>query len=129
MGVNMKTIKMKQLEKKDEEIADALISLGLGRNVAMTLAYMQNTNAATTIELERSARLRQPEVSIAMKQLMERDWISEREEKKPGKGRPNKIYSLKVSFNDIIAQLENQQRKAVDEAQAKIERLKELGRS
>jgi predicted transcriptional regulator len=128
MGVNMKTLKMKQLDEKDEEIADALISLGLGRNVAMTLAYMQNTNAATTIELERSARLRQPEVSIAMKLLKERDWVNEREEKKPGKGRPNKIYSLKVGFNDIIAQLENQQKKVVEEAQARIERLKELGK-
>ncbi len=124
----MKTLKMKQLDEKDEEIADALISLGLGRNVAMTLAYMQNTNAATTIELERSARLRQPEVSIAMKLLKERDWVNEREEKKPGKGRPNKIYSLKVGFNDIIAQLENQQKKVVEEAHARIERLKELGK-
>jgi predicted transcriptional regulator len=94
----------------------------------MTLAYMQNTNSATTIDLERSARLRQPEVSIAMKELEERDWVNEREEKKVGKGRPYKIYSLKVGFNDIIAQLENQQRKTVDEAQLKIERLKELGK-
>jgi predicted transcriptional regulator len=92
----------------------------------MRLAYMQNTNVSTTIELERSARLRQPEVSIAMKQLKEHDWINEREEKNPGKGRPNKIYSLKVGFDDIIAQLESQQRITVDEAQAKIERLKEL---
>ena len=126
MGVNMKTFKMKQLDEKDEEIADALISLGLGRIVAMTLTYMQNANSATSLELERSARLRQPEVSIAMKQLKERDWINEREEKKPGKGRPYKIYSLKVGFSDIIGQLEKQQRKTVDEAQAKIERLKEL---
>ena len=122
----MKTFKMKQLDEKDEEIADALISLGLGRIVAMTLTYMQNANSATSLELERSARLRQPEVSIAMKQLKERDWINEREEKKPGKGRPYKIYSLKVGFSDIIGQLEKQQRKTVDEAQAKIERLKEL---
>jgi predicted transcriptional regulator len=127
MGVNMKTLKMKQLDEKDEEIADALISLGLGRNVAMTLVYMQNTNAATTIELEHSARLRQPEVSIAMKQLKERDWVNEREEKKPGKGRPNKIYSLKVGFDEIISQLEQQQEKAVDEAQTSIKRLRELG--
>ncbi len=123
----MKTLKMKQLDEKDEEIADALISLGLGRNVAMTLVYMQNTNAATTIELERSARLRQPEVSIAMKQLKEYDWINEKEEKKLGKGRPYKIYSLKIGFSDIIAQLEKQQRKAVDETFERIERLKELG--
>jgi predicted transcriptional regulator len=128
MGVNMKTLNIKQLDVKEEEIADALISLGLGRNVAMTLAYMQNTNAATSLELERSARLHQPEVSIAMKQLKERDWVNEREEKKPGKGRPYKIYSLKVGFNNIISQLEKQQRKAVEEAQARIDRLKELGK-
>ncbi len=124
----MKTIEMKQLDEKDEEIADALISLGMSRNAALTLAYMQNTNSATSIELERSARLRQPEVSIVMRHLKERDWINEREEKKPGKGRPNKIYSLKVGFNDIIAQIETERKKAVDKAQAKIERLKELGK-
>jgi predicted transcriptional regulator len=56
-----------------------------------------------------------------------RIWIIEREEKKPRKGRPNKIYSLRVVFKDIIAQLEKQQRKAVDESQAKIERLKDWG--
>jgi predicted ArsR family transcriptional regulator len=44
-----------------------------------------------------------------MRQLKERDWISERKEKNNGKGRPNNIYSLKVGFNDIIAQLKNQQ--------------------
>jgi predicted transcriptional regulator len=127
MGVNMKTINIKQLDEKDEEIADALISLGLGRNVAMTLAYMQNVNSATSLELERSARLNQPEVSTAMKQLKERDWVNEREEKKPGKGRPYKVYSLKVGFNNIIAHLEKQKRKSVDKAIMKIERLKELG--
>jgi predicted transcriptional regulator len=127
MGVNMKTLKVKQLDEKDEEIADALISLGMSRNAALTLAYMQNTNSATSIELERSARLCQPEVSIAMKQLKEYNWINEREDKKPGKGRPYKIYSLKVGFEEIIAQLEKQQRKAVDETFERIERLKELG--
>ena len=124
----MKTLKMNQFDEKEEEIADALISLGMSRNVSMMLAYMQNTTSATSIELERSARLRQPEVSIATKQLKELDWINEREEKKPGKGRPYKIYSLKVGFKDIIAQLEKQQRRAVDEARMNIERLKELGK-
>ncbi len=62
-----------------------------------------------------------------MKALEERDWLNEREEKKPGKGRPHKVYSLKVGFNKIIAELEKQQKKAVDEMQASIKRLKELG--
>jgi predicted transcriptional regulator len=84
--------------------------MGMTRTVAMTLAYMQNTKSATSIELERSARLRQPEVSIAAKQLKELDWINEREEKKPGKGRPFKIYTLKVGFKDIITQLESERK-------------------
>ncbi|NJD51459.1 MAG: ArsR family transcriptional regulator [Candidatus Methanoperedens sp.] len=124
----MKALKIKQLDEKDEEIADILISLGMSRNVAMSLTYLQNMNSATSVDLERVARLRQPEVSIAMRQLKERDWIDEREEKTSGKGRPYKIYSLKVGFKDIVTQLEKQQKKAVDEAKANLERLKELGK-
>jgi predicted transcriptional regulator len=71
--------------------------------------------------------LRQPEVSIAVKQLKEKNWITEREERKIGKGRPIKVFSLKVGFNDIVNQLEKQHEKALDEARANVERLKELG--
>jgi len=123
----MRNVIVKQLDEKDEEIADALIAIGMSRNIARTLSYLQNVNEATSVELERVVRLHQPEVSIAMKQLKERDWINEREKKKTGKGRPYKIYSLKVSFNDIISQLEKQQMKAVDAAQTKIDKLKEMG--
>jgi len=128
MTVYMKAIDVKQLDEKDQEIADALISLGMSRNAAIILAYLQNMKSAKSFDLERGANLRQPEVSIAMKQLKEHDWINEKEDKKPGKGRPYKIYSLKIGFNDIVAQLENKQKKAVNEERAKIERLKELGK-
>jgi predicted transcriptional regulator len=123
----MRNVIVKQLDEKDEEIADALIAIGMSRNIARTLSYLKSVDEATSVELERVVRLHQPEVSIAMKQLKERNWIYEREKKKTGKGRPYKIYSLKVSFNDIIAQLEKQQMKAVDDAQTKIEKLKEMG--
>lgn len=127
IGGRMRNVIVKQLDEKDEEIADALIAIGMSRNIARTLSYLQNVDEATSVELERVVRLHQPEVSIAMKQLKERDWINEREKKKTGKGRPYKIYSLKVSFNDIISQLEKQQMKAVDDAKTKIDKLKEMG--
>jgi predicted transcriptional regulator len=123
----MRNAIVKQLDEKDEEIADALITIGMSRNIARTLSYLQNVDEATSVELERVVRLHQPEVSIAMKQLKERDWINEREKKKTGKGRPYKIYSLKVSFKDIIAQLEKQQMEAVGQTQTKIDKLKEMG--
>ncbi len=122
----MKTLVMKQLDEKEEEIANILSSLGMSRTVARTLAYLQNVDETTSAEIEKITGLHQPEVSIAAKELTELGWINEREEKKPGKGRPYKIFSLKIGFNEIIAQLKEHQKKVVDEAQANIERLKEL---
>jgi predicted transcriptional regulator len=124
----MKTIDIKQLNDNDEEISDILISSGMSRPVARTLAFLKKVDTATSIDLERATGLRQPEVSIAMKQLNPFDWIEENEEKKPGKGRPNKVYSLKVGFKDVIAHIEKRQNTAADEAQARIKRLKELGK-
>jgi predicted transcriptional regulator len=122
----MKKLNIDQLDEKEEEIADALISLGLGRTVARTMASLNNGNEVTSIALERRTGLRQPEVSIVMRQLKEYDWINERDEKKIGKGRPCKIYSLKVGFNDIIEHLEEQQKKEIDYGLASIERLRKL---
>ena len=124
----MKTIDINQLNDSDEEISNILISSGMSRPVARTLAYLKKVDTATSIDLERITGLRQPEVSMAMKELKPLDWIDESEEKKLlGKGRPNKVYSLKVRFKDIIAHLEKQQKTAFDEAQAGIKRLRELG--
>lgn len=124
----MKKLNIKQFDEKEDEIADALMSLGLGRAVARTLAFLNDGEEATSVALEQGSGLRQPEVSIAMRQLKEHDWINERDEKKPGKGRPYKIYSLKVGFNKIITQLETEQKKVAVAAQEKIERLKKLGK-
>ena len=122
----MKSIVRKQFDEKDEELAEVLTSLGLSRPIAKTLSYLKDLKEATSVELERVTGLRQPEVSIVMRDLKERDWISEREEKKPGKGRPFKIYSLKLSFKEIIAYFEKQKMKEFNEKQSNIKRLKKL---
>ena len=124
----MKSLTIRQLDEKDEEIADALISLGMSRNVARILSYLQSSKEVKSVDLEREAGLRQPEVSLAVRELKGRDWISEREEKKPGKGRPYKVYSLKVGFDEIVDELERQQRKAVDEMRSRIEKLRKSRR-
>ncbi len=124
----MKTITIRQLDKKNEEIADELISLGIKRPIARILSYLKLGDETTSVDLERNTGLRQPEVSIAMRELKQYDWINERENKKPSKGRPYRIYSLKVSFDEIVAHLERQKKKAVDETLSKLERLKKLGK-
>ncbi len=122
----MKALQIKQLEEKDTIIAETLVTLGMNKNIALALTYLQNMNEATSTDLERGANLRQPEVSIALKQLKEQNWITAREEKKTGKGRPTKVYSLKVGFNEIITHLEEHKNKSITEAKKNIERLREL---
>jgi predicted transcriptional regulator len=122
----MKKLNINQLDDSDEEVAEILISSGMSRPVARTLTYLKKVDTATSIDLERVTGLRQPEVSIAMRELKPLDWIDETEEKKPGKGRPNKVYSLKVEFKDIIAYLEKAQKKEIDDGMASIKQLKEL---
>ena len=78
----MKKLDINQLDGSDEELAKILISSGLSRPVARTLAYLQKVDTATSIDLEQGTGLRQPEVSIAMRELKPLDWIDESEEKK-----------------------------------------------
>jgi predicted transcriptional regulator len=122
----MKSLSVNVLDKADEEFADTLIELGLKRNVAKVLTYLKNVKDVTSRDLEMGSDLRQPEVSIAMRELEELGWIGEREEKKPGKGRPYKIYKLETKIDSIIEYLEGQKKKESQAMMASIKRLKEL---
>ncbi|MCZ7401640.1 MAG: transcriptional regulator protein [Candidatus Methanoperedens sp.] len=122
----MKSLSVNVLDKADEEFADTLIELGLKRNVAKVLTYLKNVKDVTSRDLEMGSDLRQPEVSIAMRELEELGWIGEREEKKPGKGRPYKIYKLETNIDSIIEHLEAQKKKESQAMMASIKRLKEL---
>jgi len=122
----MKSLSVNVLDKADEEFADTLIELGLKRNVAKVLTYLKNVTEVTSRDLEMGSDLRQPEVSIAMRELEELGWIGEREEKKPGKGRPYKIYKLETDIDSIIEHLEAQKKKESQAMMASIKRLKEL---
>ena len=55
------------------------------------LVFLANTPEATSRAIEHGTELRQPEVSIAMRYLTDQDWITSRESKAEGKGRPVKI--------------------------------------
>jgi predicted transcriptional regulator len=61
-----------------------------------------------------------------MRELRRLDWITERDEKNPGKGRPYRIYKLNRSLPEIIEYLEAEKRKESEQVMKQIERLKEL---
>ena len=122
----MKDLSVKVLDDDDEEFVDILIKQGLKRNTAKVIAYLKGVDTATSKDLEVGSDLRQPEVSIAMRELRTNDWVAETDEKKPGKGRPYKVYSLKVPIGEIITKLEEKKKIEAEESMKNIERLKVL---
>jgi predicted transcriptional regulator len=114
------------LDVEREEFASILMKIGLKRNVAKVLTYLAGVEEATSREIEVGSDLRQPEVSIAMREIRKLDWISERDEKNPGKGRPYRIYRLDKSMPEIIEYLEREKTKESEQVMRQIERLKAL---
>jgi len=109
-----------------DEFASILMKIGLKRNVAKVLTYLAGVSEATSREIEIGSDLRQPEVSIAMREIRRLDWVAERDERNPGKGRPYRIYKLNRSLPDIVQYLEAENAKEADRVMKQIEKLKFL---
>ena len=115
------------LKVERDEFASMLMKVGLKRNVAKVLTYLAGVAEATSREIEIGSDLRQPEVSIAMREIRKQDWIAERDEKNPGKcGRPYRIYKLNKSLPEIVDYLEKEKSKESGRIMRQIEKLKSL---
>ncbi|MCL7415815.1 MAG: transcriptional regulator protein [ANME-2 cluster archaeon] len=122
----MRSSEVSVFDDMDLELINILRNLNMSRNVASTLAYLANVDEATSKDLEMGSELRQPEVSIAMRELRDFGWLDEREIKKEGKGRPMKVYKLAVPMNEIVLHLEQKTRSEADRTLENIEKLKHL---
>ncbi|MDD1767185.1 MAG: ArsR family transcriptional regulator [Methanomassiliicoccales archaeon] len=115
--------------KKDETLVDLLMSTGMPKNVAKTLAFLRKKNETTSVEIEISTALRQPEVSIAMQELRRRKWVTKRDIKKEGKGRPIHAYRLAIPFEKIVEMMEKEERKRIEKIEGNIHQLKQIAQS
>ncbi|NMC34365.1 MAG: MarR family transcriptional regulator [Veillonellaceae bacterium] len=116
---------MTYLTKKEEEFIDVLTDLGMKRTVAKVLIFLSNTPEATSRAIERETDLRQPEVSIAVHDLIERGWISNHESKPEGMGRPMKKYRLAKPFPQIIDIIETEKKQAANRQLRLLAKLRE----
>jgi predicted transcriptional regulator len=119
----MKNQSVKVFDITDDEFADTLMGLGLKRNVAKTLTFLRNGEKVTSRDIEIASDLRQPEVSTAMRELHGLNWVIVKEVKKPGKGRPFKIYQLDKNINTIIDHLGKQK---VMESKTMLDNIQKL---
>ncbi len=125
-GIIIKQSSIKVLDEKDLEFIETLRSLDVQRNVASLITYLSNMEEATSREIEMGTSLRQPEVSIAMRAMREHNWIDERDVKREGKGRPMKVYKLKIPLDEIIEYFENEKKTESAQSMEAIQKLREL---
>lgn len=113
-------------DEKDLEFVQGLQSLGINRNVARVITYLHDMNERSSRNIEIATGLRQPEISMAMRTLRERGWVTEQEIKSNGKGRPQKIYALRSTIDEIIKYYETEKSQESARTMDAIQRLKEL---
>jgi predicted transcriptional regulator len=80
-------------------------TLGLDEKCAMCLIALNELKRASSKDLQAMCRLRQPEISIALKRLKELGWVSSSTDKNAGAGRPKSIYFLNERMTEIIRSL------------------------
>ena len=115
-----------RFNSQDEKIIKVFTDLGMPKNLAKTLMYISQVDECRSAEIEHGANLRQPEVSVAMQQLQKRGWITKRDRKKKGKGRPVHLYKLTSSINSIVANFEKEKNMEIDEIKKDLTDLKKL---
>ena len=108
------------------EFVEVMRSLKVPKGVASIITYLANTSETTSREIEIGTGLRQPEVSVGMRTLHENNWINERDVRNEGKGRPRKVYSLRVPIDEIIKHYEEEKSRESAVAMEAIQKLKEI---
>ena len=103
--------------------------MGMKRIVACVITFLKDLKERSSRDIEVATGLRQPEVSIAMQTLRERNWLTEHEIKSSGKGRPLKIYALRATIDEIIRYYEAKKSQDAVQTIEVVQRLKELAGS
>ena len=122
----MKKIKLFALDKKDKKVVTLLRELGMPKNIARTLMYLSHVDECYTADIEHGTNLRQPEVSIAMRELRRRRWVQEEIQKKKGKGRPRYIYKPAMPLSEVLKDFEQEKLEEVKSVEKDIWELKNL---
>ena len=115
-----------KLNKDDSKIINLFSELGMPKNLAKTLIYISRVEECRSDDIETGTNLRQPEVSIAVRELSRRGWTDTREQKKKGKGRPIHVYKLSADLNDIVKIFEKEKMSQIQDIKNNLTELEKI---
>jgi len=114
------------LDKEDGKAVQLFAGLGMPKNLAKTLMYVSQVDECRSADVEKSANLRQPEVSIAMQELRRRGWLKKQDLKGKGKGRPIHIYKSTIPLSQVMEEIEQKKTKEIETIKDNMLELKNI---
>lgn len=106
------------MKNEQPQIEKLLMANGLAPNVARVLAcWNEDDDELTQVDIEMFTRLRQPEVSVAVRELRRRGWIATSLRPKEGKGRPMHLYTLRKPLAEIARDIVRERTREIDRQQ------------
>ncbi|NIU48147.1 MAG: ArsR family transcriptional regulator [Thermoplasmata archaeon] len=91
------------------------------------MAYLSSKeNWATSKDIEKATRLRQPEVSIAVRDLEDRGWVERDSLKRESKGRPINIYRMSVDLDQVYSAIESDEKLKIRRVETNLRNIREL---
>ncbi len=112
------------LEDEDKVLVDLLIEAGLPKEWALILVFIRCRGETTFIAIKIFTGLSHPDVSCAIKELRLIKWVVKKDHMHEGKGRPFHSYRLAIPFEEMIDELEKEERKRIEQIENNIEQLK-----
>jgi len=100
-------------DEKFQSIVKNANILGLKINHIKVIYSIHLKKNITQREIEKIADLRQPEVSIALNQLNEMEFIKQHSEVQISKGRPIMVYKLNKPIYEIFMEIKKQKEKEI----------------
>lgn len=112
---------------KVSDTIEALSSTGMPKGIARTLAYLTSRDDwATSKDIENATSLRQPEVSIAVRDLEDRGWVERDSLKRESKGRPINIYRMSVNLDRVYSSIEGMEKAKITEVETNLQHIRQL---
>jgi len=122
----MEYTQIAQMDEKDNEIVNILTRIGMARNTAKVFVAIKELNNPDTRQIMQFTGIMQPQISVAVRQLINMGYVESKTEQTENRGRPISYFSLWKSIDEIISDIEETVQKKIDVEKQDIERLREL---
>lgn len=115
-----------ELKRDHLRMIEILTDAGMPKNTARVFTFIAVAGRTFSAQIQSGTGMRQPEVSIALKELSDRKWISRQSVQREGKGRPIYVYRLRKELSEIVETVEREQDRRARQVQRDKDDLKQI---